>query len=222
MTHSFDSIKLSVSQFEFLNLQNNDNYINNILNIATNELISAIDQQESLLELEFPIDRKSDISSSETLDGTKSFTLQLLSKLLSRRNYSKNDICFVLPEKQEIFRISKEVDIDKLSFAVAALDYFPQGISPSLVFIINPGFNIEEWIQIPKIVQNLPTIKSVVLVNGNINRLLSGISFHFYFTQSYPNYFRILPLDILSRSSKSYKRLFHQIEIYFEFAAFID
>lgn len=43
-------------------------------------------------------------------------------------------------------------------------------IVPKILVVVNPGFSVDEWINIPKIDRGVP----IVIINGNLDRLRNG------------------------------------------------
>ena len=69
---------------------------------------------------------------------------------------------------------------DDLPFTLTSIPgalHAPHDQRPSLIIAVNPGFNIPEWIDLPKLKNGVP----MIVVNGNIDRLRNGYYPSFFY-----------------------------------------
>lgn len=167
----------------FLYDRNENVYESRILSLAIENTKKCLEESNSLIEIEFPPSRKSDVSVSETLAKNRIFTrgfVRSWSSSLGKRlwvlfpdnkeaNLAKQDTSWGLNDKLP-FTVTSIESVVKMSEAEMDVESLPQ-----LIIAVNPGFNVEEWIQLSKIKFSAPT----VVINGNLDRvniLLSLIS----------------------------------------------
>ena len=178
----------------FLYDRKDDVYESKILALAIQNCKKCLEAENSLIEIEFPPSRKSDISVSETLAKNRVFVRKFLQ---SWSNLGKS-LWVLFPDNKEANLAKLDPNWgsnEKLSFTVTSLESVVKmrasemdaTLLPKLIICVNPGFNVEEWIQLSKIQFNAPTI----VINGNLDRLRNGY---------YPSFF----YPELTRVSKDY------------------
>ena len=126
-----------------------------------------------LVEVEFLPLRKNDISVSETLDSNTNFVVNL-SKLLS----DDESTWIVFPDRKEA-----SLALGTHNFGNCMVTYIKEAIyminecentkEPNLCILVNPGFNIEEWILAADLSNN-ETKFPIISINGNLDRLRNG------------------------------------------------
>lgn len=172
--------------YSFLTDRDESKYSSQILRLVTESIKKAISTDIKIIEVEFPPSRKTDVGATETLgeyfnhwifelslsfslDLSISFALKLITPFISQ--YGK-DLWVLLPDKKEASALRMRVGRET-PFTLGAIDDFPRldANPPRLVLVINPGFNVDEWINIPKIpIGGAP----LVILNGNLARLRNG------------------------------------------------
>ena len=143
-------------------------YLNSILRKSIDSCKLCIQEGVKLIEIEFPANRKNDLSLGETLDTNRLFTRNFANAFAS---YEK-DLWILFPDKKECFLAQQKWGAD-LPFTMTSieglLEYQPESI-PQLMVIVNPGFSVDEWINIPKLDKGVP----MIIINGNLDRLRNG------------------------------------------------
>ena len=168
-------------------LADNDNtYLATCLRRSVDSSKLLIAEGNKLIEIEFPPSRKSDLSVGETLDTNRNFVGEFV------KQFASVNLWVVFPDKKETF-LAKQKLGDKLPYLVTSIEGILQAkpdAKPELMVIVNPGFNIDEWINVPKVVEMVGS-PQVIIINGNLDRLRNG----YYPAIFYPG---------LTKVSKSY------------------
>jgi len=167
---------LQNSKFSYLNDKDQKSYLVNVIKQSTDSTKAAISSGIKLIELAFPENRKNDISVSESLDTNRQFVKEFAKNFNS---YGKN-LWIIFPDRKESFLAMKSWG-DSLSFTVLGLESFTiENIltkSPKCIIVMNPGFNVEEWITIAKVYESSISIMNevpLIMINGNLDRLRNG------------------------------------------------
>ena len=147
-----------------------DVYLKTCLRLSIEGCKAALADGKELIEVEFPPLLKNDISVGETLDTNRLFVKEMAK---SFESYGK-DLWLVFPDQKEASLARQKWGKADLSFTLTSIPgakLAPPDRQPKLIVAINPGFNIEEWIELPKIrMGSCP----MIVVNGNIDRLRAG------------------------------------------------
>jgi len=170
----------------FLYDRRDDVYESKILSLAIENCKKCLEAENSLIEIEFPPSRKSDISVSETLAQNRVFVRQFVK---SWSTLGKS-LWVLFPDNKEANLAKSDPNWgsnEKLPFTVTSLESvvkmkeseMDSSLLPKLIISVNPGFNVEEWIQLSKIKFNAPTI----VVNGNLDRLRNGYYPWFFYPE---------------------------------------
>ena len=152
----------------FLFDRDQNSYLNSILRKSVDSCKLCIEEGTKLIEVEFPANRKNDLSLGETLDTNRQFTRQFANAFAS---YEK-DLWILFPDKKECFLAREKWGTD-LPFTMTSIEGLMQNspdASPLLMIIVNPGFSVDEWINIPKLDKGVP----MIIINGNLDRLRNG------------------------------------------------
>ena len=182
------------TRFSFLGEVKQDIYLNNIIRRAGDSTQACLKSGEKLIEVSFPENRKSDLSVSESLNTNRAFAKEFARKF---SNYGKG-LWVLFPDNKELNLAAKlwgTANIFTLTSIDGAAAAISDGIKqlPTLMIVINPGFNVEEWIKLAKI----NTDASIIIINGSLERLRNG----YYPRVFYPE---------LGRVSESYYSRFAQ------------
>jgi hypothetical protein len=154
----------------FLGNKDEAKYLSTVLKLSVETTKKCLADGKQLVEIDFPF-RKSDPGAAETLDLSIDFASKFID---SFRSYGQG-LWFLLPDKREAISYRKRVlGNGTPSFTLGAIDVFPKDSSPSLIVVVNPGFNVDEWINIPKILEQTSSSAPVVIINGNLARLRNG------------------------------------------------
>lgn len=152
----------------FLFDKDQNTYLTSILRKSVESCKLCIEEGSNLIEVEFPANRKNDLSLGETLDTNRQFTRQFANAFES---YGK-DLWILFPDKKECF-LAREKWGEDLPFTMTSIEGLlennPASI-PGLMMIVNPGFSVDEWINIPKLDRGVP----MIIINGNLDRLRNG------------------------------------------------
>jgi Domain of unknown function (DUF1995) len=153
----------------FLFDKDQNTYLTAILRKSVESCKLCIEEGSKLIELEFPANRKNDLSLGETLDTNRQFTRQFVEAFAS---YGK-DLWILFPDKKECFLAREKWGKEELFFTMTSIEALLEKNAPSipqLMVIINPGFSVDEWINIPKLDRGVP----MIIINGNLDRLRNG------------------------------------------------
>jgi hypothetical protein len=115
----------------------------------------------------------------------------------------------VFPDNKEA-SLAKQVFGDK-AFTLTSIEgakAAPKDLIPKLIIAVNPGFNIEEWIELPKVTRNAP----MIVVNGNLDRLRNG----YYPAIFYPGLTKVTKEFYSKAEQAFYIRYVHCTYIYYD------
>ena len=147
-----------------------DVYFKTCLRFAIEGCVAALQDGKELIEVEFPPLLKNDISVGETLDTNRLFVKDIAK---SFETYGK-DLWVVFPDAKEASLAKEKWGKVEQKFTLTSIQgaqIAPPELQPKLIIAVNPGFNIEEWIELPKIRRGSCPM---IVVNGNIDRLRNG------------------------------------------------
>ena len=153
----------------FLADKDNNIYQTTCLRRAVDSSKLLVTEGVKLIEVEFPPSRKSDLSVGETLDINRNFVGEFV------KQFSSLNVWVVFPDKKETF-LAKQKLGDKLPYVLTSIEGILQAkpdTKPQLLVIVNPGFNIQEWIDVPTVVEMVGS-PQVIIINGNLDRLRNG------------------------------------------------
>lgn len=171
-TLKMGTITSIVKDASFLSIRDEDIYLTKVVSKSIESVKQCLKDNKQLIEIEFPANRKSDISVTETLARNRIFVRKFISPF---ENLGKK-LWIVFPDGKESYLAQQDpswgtscpftiTTIATLSTLIAT--EVPDTIFPQLIVVINPGFNVEEWILLAKSKIIAPT----VVVNGNIDRV---------------------------------------------------
>jgi hypothetical protein len=186
-------MELSPTQFSFLADRSEETYLQNILRYSVESTKRAITDSKKLIEIEFLPTRRNDISVTETLDINRDFTRKLARSF--EKDYGRS-LWIVFPDSKEAALARDSYGERELPFHLTSLDQLSTTKQaaiepPALVLVVNPGFNVEEWIELARNELLREAGSTVIVVNGNLDRLRNGY---------YPGIF----YPTLAKVSKSY------------------
>jgi len=131
---------------------------------------------QRLIEVEFPVNRKNDLSAAETLDQSRDFTLNFIEGFA---NEYKKSLWVCFPDRKEA-SLAKKKWGENLPFILTSIEGATMQVSttldrPKLIVAVTPGFNINEWIDLASFndkvaKENCP----IIIINGNLDRLRNG------------------------------------------------
>eukprot|EP00904_Undaria_pinnatifida_P005540 jgi/Undpi1/2115/HiC_scaffold_12.g05501.m1 len=131
---------------------------------------AAMDAGVKLIELEFPPVRgKLDISLGETLDANRVFARELARSFSARMG---KELWLVFPDDAEAELAAKTYG--GTTFRVVGIQSAIKNLQEEdckMQIVINPGFNVEEWIVLEKLAR--PDVPMVML-NGGLDKLRGG------------------------------------------------
>jgi len=146
-------------------------YLANLLRRASDGTKQLLKDGSKLVEVEFPANRKNDLSLAETQDTNLQFAMDFVTIF---ENEKKN-LWVVLPDKNEVYRARPRFG-ESLPFTLTSIgglmDAKPD-VQPTLMVVVSPGFNIDEYINLVKVVAQAG-MPPVVVINGNLDRLRNG------------------------------------------------
>eukprot|EP00607_Mallomonas_marina_P005649 CAMPEP_0182432236 /NCGR_PEP_ID=MMETSP1167-20130531/54968_1 /TAXON_ID=2988 /ORGANISM="Mallomonas Sp, Strain CCMP3275" /LENGTH=260 /DNA_ID=CAMNT_0024619485 /DNA_START=194 /DNA_END=976 /DNA_ORIENTATION=- len=157
--------------YAFLGAKDQASYFNTCLRIAVESSKNCLQDDKKYIEIEFPPNRKSDLSVTETLDTNRAFVREFAK---AWKEYNR-DLWVVFPDANEAnlakttqgWGTSVPFTITSINAAVEA----PEEYSPKLIIAVNPGFNVEEWIALPALERRECPI---IVINGSLDRLRNG------------------------------------------------
>jgi hypothetical protein len=155
-------------KLSFLADKDQKTYLSTILRRATDGCKQCLKDGKKLIEVEFPANRKSDLSVSETLDTNRGFVQDFVT---SFSTYKKG-LWVIFPDRKEC-SLARSRWGESLPFTLTSIEgalSAPGDEIPELVVAVNPGFNVDEWINLPKATRGAP----VIVINGNLDRLRNG------------------------------------------------
>jgi hypothetical protein len=164
-------------QTSFLIESKDDKYRLYCLRKSIDACNSLLKTNEKLIEVEFPISRKSDFSVSQTLDENKKFVREFVKTWSSLGK----DLCVLFPDdKERRLATSSSQWGNNLPFFVTSIEEMlkiKDDYSPKLLIAINPGFNVNEWIDLTTIYskRNVP----MIVFNGNLDRVSDKFDHNF-------------------------------------------
>jgi len=145
-------------------------YSRNCLRLSIDGCKAALKNNIELIEVEFPAMLKNDISVIETLDTNRVWVREFAKAFESLGK----DLWVVFPDTKEASLAVKTKEWSgMLPFTITSISRELETAAPGqpkLMIAINPGFNVEEWIQLPQIRRGSP----IIVVNGNLDRLRNG------------------------------------------------
>lgn len=170
----------SVRKYPFLSSKEQTSYISNCLRLSVESCKQSIQDGKCYIEIDFPPNRKSDLSVTETLDTNRAFIREFSRAWL---DYGK-DLWIVFPDADEsrLAKQSREWG-DSIPFTVTSIKAAIGSVKeycPKLLIVVNPGFNVDEWIELPKLDIGCP----IIIVNGNLER----VSLKIIVIPSYPHH----------------------------------
>lgn len=152
-------------------------YIKSIISKSITATTVLLNSNKKLIEIEFPAKLKSDISVSETYYINRDFTFKFIEPFVSQY---KMNLWVMFPDRKEA-SITRSIWGDALPFTLTSIEGAFTGLKtanidkPELIIAVNPGFNIDEWINIAKLSSDvLNNDVPIVIINGNIDRLRNG------------------------------------------------
>lgn len=165
-------------KWKFLSDRQQPLYISNILRLSVEEVKKSLAANpRSLLEISFPENRKSDISALESFTTNRDFAKNFVS--FFSRVYG-NKLWLLLPDQRESVNAVSDWGVQN-EFTLTSIDTALKRIQarayqiPELMVVVNPGFNVEEWIKLAKVGNLLiDQMPSIIIINGNLDRLRNG------------------------------------------------
>ena len=182
------------NSYDYLINRDPNVYINNVLKKSIDSTKLCINNNITKIEISFPEIIKNDISVIESLNLNRAFVLEYIKSFTS---YGKN-LWVVFPDNKELKLALDKWDNNndnnngdkniKDTFTITSLSVASKilnannnednGLSlqllnhhlPEVLVIVNPGFNVNEWIDLA----NLNTNAIVIVINGNLDRLRNG------------------------------------------------
>lgn len=166
----------------FLTSRNEDAYLAKVISKSVLGVQQCLKDNKQLIEIEFPANRKSDISVTETLARNRIFVRNFVKAFES---YGRQ-LWIVFPDGNELYLAQQDpswgvnlpftlTTINKLSTFTTNEMPSSSSVFPKLIVVVNPGFNVEEWISLAKTQLSAPT----VIVNGNIDRVRFSSRFYY-------------------------------------------
>lgn len=153
-------------------------YLQTILkkSIESTRLMLKTPATQRLIEIEFPVNRKNDLSAAETLDQSRDFALNFIQGFASEY---KKDMWVVFPDRKEASLARKKWG-ENLPFVLSSIEGATLQVSttqdrPKLIVAVTPGFNINEWIDLSLFYDKLSKDACpIIVINGNLDRLRNG------------------------------------------------
>ena len=170
------SLKLRMStaaSFSFLNAKEQSDYLSACLQRSVACSKKCIASNIKYVEIEFPPNRKSDLSVSETLDTNRAFVREFVK---TWSDYGR-DLWIIFPDSKECTLASKYYG-DKFANTLTSIDGALEASktrTPKLFVVVNPGFNVDEWIKLAALdAKGIP----MIIINGNLDRVKSFLFHH--------------------------------------------
>ena len=181
------------NSYDYLINRDPNVYINNVLRKSIDSTKLCINNNATKIEISFPEIIKNDISVIESLNLNRAFVLEYIKSFSS---YGKK-LWVLFPDNKELklaldkwnnnnngdTNIKDTFTITSLTEASKILntnnnDNGNYGndnnelsvLQPEVLVVVNPGFNVNEWIDLA----NLNTNAIVIVINGNLDRLRNG------------------------------------------------
>lgn len=168
--HAVLSMSSRSTQFAYLNEKKQDLYLASILRRSVDSCKRCIKDGVKYIEVAFPENRKSDISVTESLDTNRAYSKEF-AKAFSE--FGK-DLWILFPDKKEsnlaIQRWGSTNAFTVTSIETAKATINAKERNPKVIIALNPGFNVDEWIDLAKI----ETDAVVIVINGSLERLRNG------------------------------------------------
>jgi len=180
------AIRLAMSTsatFAFLGDPSQSAYIANVLRRSTDATKQALQDGAKLIEIEFPSNRKNDLSVTETLDTTRAFVREFVKD--SAFSSLGKDMWVLFPDKSESSLARKKWG-ENLPFTLSSIEgalsdtAANSATRPKLIMCVSPGFNVEEWIALEKLEDRQAPI---ICINGNLDRLRNGYYPWFFYPE---------------------------------------
>ncbi|BAM81988.1 hypothetical protein, conserved [Cyanidioschyzon merolae strain 10D] len=130
----------------------------------------------ALYEVSFPAVRDTTAALSRILDANTSHAREIIKPFAA--SFRKR-LHLVFPDVAEAKIAEKVYGSSEHTFTLSALPlyerpaFLQQVEAPALVFVVQPGFNIDEWLQLERPALLYPDA-SIVVLNGNMDRLRSN------------------------------------------------
>ena len=180
----------------FLQSASQETYINQILRNSIDSCKKALNTGQKLLEIDFIANRKNDLSVAETLDTTRMFTKEFIKPFATTFG---NDLWLLFPERSEqqralqVWGLSGDNAPITVTCIKDALAYLSKGagaanMPPKLMIAVNPGFNIDEYIDLAAIGSRAGDCP-LIIINGQLDRIRNG----YYPSLFYPGLARTVP-----------------------------
>lgn len=202
--HDTSAQQPTAVSYDYLSNRDQNVYINNVLRQSIESTKLCINNKITKIEISFPEIINNDISVTESLNLNRAFVLEYIKAFTS---YGKN-LWVLFPDNKELNLALDIWDRDKRKndhrnvVSVTSIVTASKLLSscnqyeiqqPKVMVVVNPGFNVNEWID----VANLQTNSITIVINGNIDRLRNGY---------YPSIF----YPTLAKVSNMYYQLFTQ------------
>lgn len=163
--------KLSDSKNAYLSTKDPSVYLSSILRTSVESTKACIKDNIKFIEIAFPEIRKSDLSVTESLNTNRAFVKEYVKSFSS---YGKN-VWVLFPDNKEL-KLAADIWGTNNPFTLTSLNGASKEImnredaKPEVMIAVNPGFNVEEWIELA----NINTDSIVIVINGNLDRLRNG------------------------------------------------
>ncbi|KAJ1426043.1 hypothetical protein B484DRAFT_450837 [Ochromonadaceae sp. CCMP2298] len=175
--HARRGMRLMDASSAYLSGKDPQAYLSTVLRRSADSAAACLADGVKYIEIAFPEKLKNDISVTESLDTNRLFTRELVKKFSS---YGK-DLWVLFPDSGELnlaVQVWGATEFTMTSIS-GADKQIKSGASPALMVVVNPGFNVEEWIQLAKI----ETPASIIIINGNLDRLRNGYYPWFFYPE---------------------------------------
>ncbi|KAI0567572.1 hypothetical protein FGB62_1g525 [Gracilaria domingensis] len=146
---------------------------------ATDSLLQALAANKPLIEIQFPpVPNMATAALNELLDANRSFTREMMRALVPK--YDAKDLNVLFPDMGEA-RLAKKVYGD-VPFRIGVIPkQIPEYIRrPGVAVIVNPGFNISEWINIQNLVSDDSKCK-LITVNADFDKVRGSYYPRFFY-----------------------------------------
>lgn len=147
-------------------------YSKTSLRLSVDGCKAALKNKIELMEVEFPSTLSNDISVTETLNTNRAWVREFAKAFESLGK----DLWVVFPDASEArLAVESKEWTGSIPFTVTSISRELESKSssvPELIIAVNPGFNVEEWIDLPRIRRN--SAAPMIIVNGNLDRLRNG------------------------------------------------
>lgn len=146
---------------------------------AIDAALIALEKNETLIELQFPaVSNMATAALNQLLDANRSFTKQLL--FACRPRFPSSDLHAIFQDKGETKLAMKTFGKD-MPFSISSLPRddksIPafvqgngQGNGQGIMVVVQPGFNVDEWISMERLQGPLP----IVTVNADLDKVRSN------------------------------------------------